>query len=108
MKIFPFFILLISLLNHLKAGEAHLTKEQVKQITALVAKNQMPGEPMYDSKTGIWTCSAGPSGPSFGIVVEIRDKDGYYRHLGESKDFKLSTSLKRRITKIVESRNANK
>lgn len=88
------------------AEETHLTKDQVKQITALVVKNEIPGEPMYEVKTGIWTCSAGPIGPSFGIVIEIRDKDAYYRRLGEGKDFKMSKSVKRRITEIIESKKS--
>ena len=108
MKTLPFIIILVLLaaISLLQAEQAHLTKSKVKQIAALVAKKLEPTDPIFDAKSGTWHCYAGPQGPGVGLVIVIRDKDGYYKRMYPNKVdnyYMMERSLKRRIDKIIKS-----
>ena len=109
MKTLPFIIILVLLAatSLLQAEQAHLTKSKVKQIAALVAKKLEPNtDPIFDAKSGTWHCYAGPQGPGVGLVIVIRDKDGYYKRMYPNKVdnyYMMERSLKRRIDKIIKS-----
>lgn len=105
MKALSIIFLFLAGTSLLKAEQSHLTKAQVKQIAALVAEVET-SEPLLDAKSGTWVCSAGVSGPSFGLIIAIRDKDGFYKRMSGNKkdnDFKIERRLKRRIDKIMKS-----
>jgi hypothetical protein len=105
-------IILVSLLasGALPAAPSTLTKEQVKEIAALVVlkerKNSDPiSEPQYDPKTGIWSCATSTSVVHGEVFIEVRDKDRCSRTFTYSSapvgKFKMPTSLRRKIAKIA-------
>ena len=94
----------------LRAESSSLTKEQVKEIAALVVtkkhKNSDPiSEPDYDAKTGIWSCMTSTGMIHGEVFIEIRDKDRYFRTSTYSSSsigkFEMLPSLKRQIAKIA-------
>ena len=104
--------MLVSLLatGFLNADPSTLTKEQVKEIAALVVlkerKNSDPiSEPQYDPKSGIWSCATSTSLVHGEVWIEVRDKDRCSRTFTYSSPsagkFKMHTSLRRRIAEIA-------
>lgn len=104
--------MLISLLasGALRAEPSTLTKDQVKEIAALIVskvhkKSDPISEPQYDAKTGIWSCIASAGIVHGEVFIEIRDKDRYFRNFTYSSksvgNFEMRTSLKRRIATIA-------
>ena len=103
------------MLSFLIAGAAlaappTMTKEQVKEIAAFVVekerKNTDPiSDPSYDEKTGIWSCITLTGVVHGDVMIEIRDKDRYYRTFTYSSaslnKFRMSPGLRRKIIKIA-------
>jgi hypothetical protein len=105
-------IMLLSLLasGPLFADPSTLTKQQVKEIAALVVlkerKNSDPiSEPQYDAKTGVWSCMTSTGLVHGEVFIEIRDNDRYFRTFTYSSmsvgKFKMLTSLRRKILTIA-------
>lgn len=113
MKTFSLSILFILTSIALRAAEAHLTVPQVQAIASLVAteiyhgKGYTPSEPTYDKASGTWSLRTSNGMPHAELLINIRDKDAYYKvetNSGQNsnKEFKIHTSLKRQIAKIMK------
>jgi hypothetical protein len=108
-------IAVMMMLNGLALADPHFTKDQVKQLAAVILNAEPEkyrniygqDEPSYDSKKHLWVFLNGwprTSGDR-NYIFEIREEDGYYR-LGESSSsasnrFRISPNAKKRVSDLV-------
>jgi hypothetical protein len=116
MKIIPLLIATSFALSAAHADQPTLNKGQVVEMAGIVAKKYLTEQlfvidkPTYDEKTGIWSLLP-RTATSAGIhILEIRDKDQYFRvgfsgNTGfspkGSDKFRLPPDLKNKFRKIT-------